>query len=84
MEENKINEKWAEILQYAREHATGEGMRKGYKWLQDACEEYFNDHEEHVEKRNCAIFRRCFLQRPQPDSVRGSDSQVFQIQRKRL
>lgn len=46
----RTDEKWAEILQYAREHATGEGSHKGYRWLQDAFEEYFNDHEERVEK----------------------------------
>lgn len=32
------------------EHATGEGMYKGYKWLQDAFEEYFNAPEQRVEK----------------------------------
>ena len=46
----RTDEKWAEILQFAREHATGEGSHKGYRWLQDAFEEYFNDHEERVEK----------------------------------
>lgn len=46
----RTDQKWAEILQFAREHATGEGMHKGYRWLQDAFEEYFNDHEERVEK----------------------------------
>ena len=44
------DEKWAEILKYAREHATGEGSHTGYRWLQDAFEEYFNEHEERVEK----------------------------------
>ncbi len=46
----RTDKKWAEILQYAREHATGEGSHKGYRWLQDAFEEYFNDHEDRVEK----------------------------------
>lgn len=46
----RTDKKWAEILQYAREHATGEGMYKGYKWLQDAFEEYFNAPEQRVEK----------------------------------
>ena len=46
----RTDKKWAEILQYAREHATGKGNHKGYRWLQDAFEEYFNDHEERVEK----------------------------------
>ena len=46
----RSDKKWAKILQYAWEHATGEGMHKGYRWLQDAFEEYFLDHEERVEK----------------------------------
>lgn len=46
----KTDEKWAEILQYALEHATGEGMHSGHRWLQDAFEDYFNEHEEQVEK----------------------------------
>jgi hypothetical protein len=46
----RTDKKWAEILKYAREHATGDGMHKGYKWLQDAAEDYFQDHEERVEK----------------------------------
>ena len=52
----RTDEKWAEILQYAREHATGEGMHKGYRWLQDAFEKYFNDHEERVEKGTMPSF----------------------------
>lgn len=50
------DKKWAEILQYAHEHATGEGSHKGYKWLHDAFEEYFNDHEERVEKGTMPSF----------------------------
>lgn len=45
----RIDDKWAEILQYAKEHATGEGMHKGYRWLQDAFEDYFENHENRVE-----------------------------------
>ncbi len=52
----RTDEKWAEILQYAREHATGEGMHKGYKWLQDAFEDYFEDHEQCVEKGTMPSF----------------------------
>lgn len=50
------DKKWAEILQFAREHATGEGSHKGYRWLQDAYEEYFNVHEERVEKGTMPSF----------------------------
>ncbi len=52
----RTDEKWAEILQYAREHATGEGSHKGYRWLQDAFEDYFKDHEERVEKGTMPSF----------------------------
>ena len=52
----RTDQKWAEILQYAREHATGKGLHKGYRWLQDAYEEYFNDHEERVEKGTMMSF----------------------------
>lgn len=44
--EKNIKEKWAEVLDFAREHATGTGMHKGYKWLQDAFEEYLTMSEE--------------------------------------
>ncbi len=46
----RTDKKWAEILQYAHEHATGEGTHTGYRWLHDAFDEYFQDHEERVEK----------------------------------
>ena len=52
----RTDKKWAEVLQYAREHATGEGSHKGYRWLQDAYEEYFNNHEERVEKGTMPSF----------------------------
>lgn len=52
----RTDKKWAEILDYARQHATGEGPHKGYKWLQDAYEEYFNDHEERVERGTMPSF----------------------------
>lgn len=42
MEENNINEKWAELLDYAKQHATGEGLHRGYNWLRDAFNEYLN------------------------------------------
>ncbi|MBE6257365.1 MAG: hypothetical protein E7103_05335 [Prevotella sp.] len=51
-----FDKKWAEILDYAWQHATGEGSHKGYKWLQDAYEEYFNNHEERVEKGTMPSF----------------------------
>lgn len=44
--EKDIKEKWAEVLDYAREHATDNGLHKGYKWLQDAYEEYLQMSEE--------------------------------------
>jgi len=40
MAETSINEKWAELLDYAKQHATGEGLHRGYNWLRDAFNEY--------------------------------------------
>ena len=40
MNEKQIKEKWSELLQYAKEHATGEGFHRGYRWLQEAFNEY--------------------------------------------
>ena len=39
-EEKNIKEKWGELLDYARQHATGEGMHTGIKWLTDSFNEY--------------------------------------------
>ena len=36
----QLDNKWAEVLDYARQHATGEGMHKGYRWLEDSFNEY--------------------------------------------
>ena len=36
----QIQEKWAELIGYAQEHATGKGLHTGYRWLQDAFNEY--------------------------------------------
>ena len=44
--ENDIKEKWGELLQYAKENATGEGFHRGYRWLQDAFEEYLSMSDE--------------------------------------
>ena len=42
MGKNIINEKWAELLDYAKQHATGEGLYRGYNWLRDAFNEYLD------------------------------------------
>lgn len=39
-QKDQINEKWAELLDYAHQHATGEGLHKGYRWLEDSFNEY--------------------------------------------
>lgn len=38
--EKDIKEKWGELLDYAKQHATGEGFHRGYRWLQDSFNEY--------------------------------------------
>lgn len=42
MSKNNINEKWAELLDYAKQHATGEGFHRGYNWLRDSFNEYLD------------------------------------------
>ena len=44
--EKDIKEKWGELLQYAKEHATGEGFHRGYAWLKDAFNEFVNMSDE--------------------------------------
>ena len=44
-----LEQKWAEVLDYALQHATGQGSRTGFRWLEDAFNEYFQAHEEAVE-----------------------------------
>lgn len=39
---SQIEKKWDELLQYAKEHATGEGYHRGYAWLKDAFNEYLD------------------------------------------
>lgn len=45
MAEN-INNKWEEVLDFARQHATKQGIRTGIKWLQDSFNEYLKMSEE--------------------------------------
>lgn len=42
MKENDIKDKWAELLDYAKQHATGEGFHRGYNWLRDSFNEYLD------------------------------------------
>ena len=53
---NNLDKKWAEVLNCARQHATGQGSRTGFRWLQDSFNEYFQAHEQAVEKGTCASF----------------------------
>ena len=46
MAEKSINEKWGELLQYAHEQATGEGLHRGYAWLKDTFNEYLTMSDE--------------------------------------
>lgn len=40
--EETMNQKWSELLDFARQHATGEGLRTGRRWLEDSFNEYLN------------------------------------------
>lgn len=43
MKENEqIHAKWAELIGYAQEHATGKGLHTGYRWLQDSFNEFID------------------------------------------
>lgn len=56
MTHENLEKKWAEVLDYALQHATGQGSRTGFRWLQDAFNEYFQAHEEAVENGTCVSF----------------------------
>lgn len=38
----EIKDKWCELLDYAKQNATGEGFHRGCRWLQDAFNEYMD------------------------------------------
>ena len=38
--EKQIPEKWAELLDFAMQHATMQGMQTGMRWLEDSFNEY--------------------------------------------
>ncbi len=40
MKKVDFDKKWAELLQYAMENTTRQGMHTGIKWLQDAFNDY--------------------------------------------
>ena len=44
--EQDIRDKWGELLDYSRQHATGEGMHTGFRWVQDAFNEYITMSDE--------------------------------------
>ncbi len=45
----ELIKKWDEVLRYAREYATGNGLHKSEPWVRDAFNDYFTHHEEQVE-----------------------------------
>ena len=40
--EKDIKKKWAELLDFAKQHATKNGLRTGIKWLEDCFNEYLD------------------------------------------
>ena len=40
MSDKEMNEKWAEVLDFATEHVTKKGLHTGIKWLEDSFNEY--------------------------------------------
>ena len=47
--EKELNDKWNELLDYAKQHATGKGLHTGFRWTEDSFNEYFKMHEEMVD-----------------------------------
>ncbi len=43
---DNINEKWAEVLDFAKQHATKQGNRTGIKWLEDSFNEFLKLSDE--------------------------------------
>lgn len=41
-----IESKWAELLDFAKQHATKQGMKTGIKWLEDSFNEYLSMSDE--------------------------------------
>lgn len=39
--DSDIHAKWNEVVDFAIQHATGEGLRTGRRWLEDSFNEYF-------------------------------------------
>lgn len=52
----QLEKKWAEVLDYATQHAKGEGLRKGLPWIRNAFNEYFDLHENEVEAGRAMSF----------------------------
>lgn len=52
----QLDKKWAEVLDYATQHAKDDGLRKGLPWIRDAFNEYFNLHEQEVEADRAMSF----------------------------
>ena len=51
-----LHKKWNEVVQYAREYATGKGLHKGEPWVRDAFNDYFRWHESEVEAGRAMSF----------------------------
>lgn len=44
--EQEIKDKWGELLDYAKQHATDHGWHSGIKWLQQSFNEYLSMSDE--------------------------------------
>lgn len=52
----QLDKKWAEVLDYATQHAKDDGLRKGLPWIRDAFNQYFEQHEAEVEAGRAMSF----------------------------
>ena len=52
----QLERKWAEVLDYATQHAKDDGLHKGLPWIRDAFNQYFEQHEAEVEAGRAMSF----------------------------
>ena len=47
---------WEDLIETSKQYATGKGMQSGFRWLEDAFNEFFEWHEEQVERGKLPSF----------------------------
>ena len=47
---------WQDLIETSKQYATGKGMQSGFRWLEDAFNECFEEHESLVESGKMSSF----------------------------